>query len=182
MQGRRYRHYIAIIFLCLLSSFSNAQPSVGATLSIATVAKEPPNLHGAQLMLNYDPDCFHWRKFNVYFDGGYTHYWDNSLHNHVINIYSLAPVIRYVFKRRGYVLPFLELSIGIGYMDQTRFEHRNLGIHYTFQDRMGIGVLVGNKDQYLLGLHAVHYSNAHISSHNSGISVPIEIDLGYRFT
>lgn len=182
MQKRMCQQLFAIGCLLFLPSITSAAPSFGTTLSIATVTKEPPNLRGAQLMLNYDPDCFHWRKFNIYFDGGYTHYWDLGRHNHVINIYSAAPVIRYIFKRRGYVLPFLELSIGVGYMDQTRLEHRNLGMHFTFQDRMGIGVLVGNKDQYLIGAHAVHYSNAHLSSHNSGISVPVEFDLGYRFT
>lgn len=163
-------------------SLSFAQPYYGFNLSLPLVDKEPPQLRGFQTMLNYDPQSIQWRKFNVYFDGGFTHFSQNSTPYHSsINIYSIAPVIRYSFRQHGPVSPYLELSIGLSYLNETRFQDRNLGIHFAFQDRMGIGALLGYSNQFSLGMHAVHYSNAHLSAHNSGITVPLELDIGYRF-
>ena len=98
-----------------------------------------------------------------------------------VNIYSFAPVIRYTFRRHGPILPYLELSLGIAYLNHTRLDDRNLGIHFSFQDRMGLGILIGATEQLSAGIHAVHYSNAHLSEHNSGITVPLVLDIGYRF-
>lgn len=166
----------------LIPTLSVAAPYYGATFSYPVVAKEPPSLRGYQLMLNYDPQRFQWRKFNVYFDGGFSHFSANSRHFSSLNIYSIAPVVRYTFRRRGFILPYLELSIGLAYLNATRFEKRNLGIHFAFQDRLGIGAFVGQAAHFSIGFHAVHYSNAHLSSHNSGVTIPVVLDIGYRFS
>src|SRR5690606_22188950 len=97
-----------------------------------------------------------------------------------LNIYSLAPVIRYTFNRHSYFRPYLDISIGIAYLNHTRFEDRNLGMHFSFQDRMGVGTYIGASEQFSVGVHAVHYSNAHLADHNSGVTVPLALDIGYR--
>ena len=166
----------------LLSQLVLATPYYGATFSYSLITKEPPHLHGYQLMFNYDPQQFKWRHFNVYFDGGFSHFWiTNTPYYTTVNIYSLAPVVRYTFKKRGPFLPFLELSIGLAYLNHTHLDDRNLGIHFAFQDRVGIGAYLFGKEQVSIGIHALHYSNAHLSSHNSGITVPLVLDIGYRF-
>lgn len=173
--------YIAVLLL-FPSLASLAAPYYGGNFSYALVTKEPPTLNGYQMMLDYDPQKYKWRRFNVYFDGGFSHFWITSTpYNTVVNIYSIAPVVRYTFKKRGPIYPFLELSIGLSYLSRTRFDDRNLGIHFAFQDRMGIGALFGTAKQISFGIHAVHYSNAHLSNHNSGITVPLVLDVGYRF-
>lgn len=184
MTERLKAAWIIILAIALaLPSLSIAAPHYGATFSYAASAHEPSDLHGYQLMLDYDPDRFKWRKFNIYFDGGFSHFWvNNTPYYTTVNIYSVAPVVRYTFKRRGPVLPYLELSIGLAYLNHTRIENRNLGIHFSFQDRMGIGALLGASEKLSVGIHAVHYSNAHLSSKNSGITVPLVLDVGYRFS
>ncbi|MBX3709772.1 MAG: acyloxyacyl hydrolase [Gammaproteobacteria bacterium] len=182
-----YMERLKLIFIIavvlLLPSLSIAAPHYGATLSIAALSKEPSHLRGAQLMLNYDPQKFQWRQFNIYFDGGFSHFWTtNKSHYTDLNIYSVAPVIRYTFKKRGLFLPYLELSIGLSYLSRTRIDNRNLGIHFAFQDRIGMGTSFGTADQFLLGVHAVHYSNACLAEHNSGLSMPLVLDIGYRFS
>ena len=169
------------ILILLLPRIALTAPFYGARFSYAAVAKEPTNLKGYQFTLFYYPQKFQWRKFNVYFDGGFSHFLTNSDYYSSINIYSIAPVIHYTFRKRGPILPFLEFSIGLAYLNRTRLEERNLGIHFAFQDRLGIGASLGQAEQLSLGVHAVHYSNAHLSSHNSGISVPLMADIGYRF-
>lgn len=168
--------------LLLATGLCHAEPHYGGTISVPAISTEPDNLHGVQLMLNYDPDRYKWRAFNVYVDGGFSHFYQNNTpHNTSINIYSVAPVVRYTFKRRGPILPYLELSVGFAYMNQTRIENRNLGIHFSFQDRMGLGALLGMNEKVSLGVHALHYSNSRLASHNSGISIPLVLDVGYRF-
>ncbi|VVC76214.1 Lipid A deacylase PagL [Aquicella siphonis] len=170
------------VFILLLPSLSLAAPYYGATLSYTAVAKEPPYLHGYQFMFNYDPDCYKWRQFNLYFDAGFSHFWiTNTSYYTTLNIYSAAPVIRYTFKKRGLVHPYLDLSIGLAYFNHTHLDNRNLGIHFAFQDRIGLGVFLGQAKQFSVGIHAVHYSNAHLSDHNSGISIPLALDISYRF-
>ena len=177
---------VALLLALLLLSFPSlllASPRFGASVSGVAQSKEPPDMQGYQFLLNYDPDRFHWRKFNVYFDGGVSHFWvDNSTNNSTLNIYSAAPVVRYSFKKRGPVSPFLELSIGVSYLNQTRIADRNLGIHFAFQDRLGIGAFLGKSEQFSIGINAIHYSNAHLAHYNAGITIPLLIDIGYRFS
>lgn len=169
--------------LLLISAICYAEPHYGATFSVPVVSKEPSQLHGFQLMFNYDPQRYQWRQFNVYVDGGFSRFYQNqTTYNSSINIYSIAPVVRYTFKKHGPVHPYLELSVGVAYMNQTRIENRNLGIHFAFQDRMGIGALLGGSERLSLGAHVLHYSNSHLSSRNSGISIPVVFDIGYRFS
>lgn len=181
MQSKRHFKFLICFLLCL-PSLALSKPYYGITLSDVIRSKEPSSLHGYQLMFSYDPNRFKWRQFNIYFDGGFTQLWlPHHFSNRNITIYSIAPIIRYTFKKRGPVFPFLELSIGLSYLNQTRIDNRNLGIHFSFQDRMGIGAFYGTSRQFSIGLHAVHYSNAHLSSHNSGITVPLVLDVAYRF-
>jgi len=171
-----------ILFALFFPSLNSAAPYYGVTFSYAAYPKEPPHLHGYQIMLSYDPQRFKWRQFNLYFDAGFSHFWiTNTPYYTTVNIYSAAPVIRYTFKRRGPILPFLELSVGVAYLNHTHLDDRNLGIHFAFQDRFGVGALLGASERLSVGVHAVHYSNAHLSNHNSGITVPLVLDLGYRF-
>lgn len=158
-------------------------PYYGATFSYVQVAQEPEFMHGYQFMLVYDPQRFKWRQFNIYFDGGFSHFWiTNRPYYTTLNIYSVSPVVRYTFKKRGPVSPYIEFGIGLAYFNHLKFDDRNLGMHPTFQDKMGVGFYLGTTQQFSLGLHAVHYSNAHLSAYNNGITIPMLIDIGYRFS
>lgn len=175
--------FIPSIIIGIIPAMILAAPYYGGTFSVTTVTKEPPALHGYQFMLHYDPQRFQWRQFNIYFDGGFSHFWiTNTTYYTTLNIYSAAPVICYMFKKRGFLSPFLEFSLGLAYLNHTHLDDRNLGIHFAFQDRVGIGFFLGASEQLSIGFHAVHYSNAHLSSHNSGVTVPVLVDMGYRFS
>lgn len=176
---------VMIIFIALfvfIPSLAFSQPHSGLAVHVPIVTKDPPNLQGYQFMGLYDPARFTWRQFNIYFDGGLTHFWVTS-HTHHKNLFilSAAPVIRYLFKQRGCLTPYLDLSVGLSYLNQTRFEKRNLGMHFSFQDRLGVGVLFGRERAFALGLTAIHYSNANLAAHNSGVSVPLMLDLAWNF-
>lgn len=173
---------LLLVLVSYLPFIALATPYYGANFSYNLASKEPDGLRAYQLMLNYDPQRYKWRQFNVYFDGGFSYMKATEATNYkTLNIYSVAPVVRYSFKKHGPLSPYLELSIGLSYLNHTRLENRNLGIHFAFQDRAGIGAFLGSSEHLALGVHAVHYSNARLSSHNSGITVPLVLDVGYRF-
>lgn len=173
---------VIVAFFSCLPLMAIAQPHMGANLSYTILATSPGPLRGYQLMLNYDPGTLHWGHFSIYFDGGYSYFRATHARNFtVVDIYSAAPVFRFSFNPFTCVRPYLEGSIGVSYLNHTHLERRNQGIHFAFQDRLGGGVMLGAAHRVSIGLHAVHYSNAHFSSHNSGITIPIEIDLGIRF-
>lgn len=180
--GQGSSRLVIIVLTCIISTNSMAAPRYGLNLAIPIRSSEPENLHGIQVFANYDPDRFHWRKFNILFDAGYSHFATNTTpYYSTISIYSIAPIIRYTFTRKGFLQPYLDLSIGLAYLNHTRLENRNLGIHFSFQDRAGLGAFFGIKKQIAIGINAVHYSNAHLSSHNSGITIPLVLDISYSF-
>ena len=168
------------VFLIIFPWLSFAA-KYGARLSIPIVATSPDPTHGYQMMLTYHPETLVWHQFRIAFDGGYSHLWTNTTEYKNINIYSVSPIIQYQFMRHPFIKPYVELSIGLSYLNRTHFDHRNLGIHMAFQDRVGLGALLGEAEHLSLGLHALHYSNAHLSEHNSGITVPLVFDVGYQF-
>lgn len=174
---------LLILFLLLCPLLSTGSPYYGATVSSIIYGKEPALFHGFQLMLVYDPELIQGRQFNVYFDGGFSHLSTSATPYYTtVNIYSIAPVFRYTFCQHWWnIHPFLELSIGLAYLNHTHFDSRNLGMHFTFQDRAGLGVFYGSTKQVSIGIHAMHYSNAHLSGRNSGITAPLVLDIGYRF-
>lgn len=177
------RRRFVILLLLFASHFTAAYASYGASFTLPLETSSPPYLRGYQVMLNYDPSIHFWKQFSLYFDGGFSRFWvTNHSDNKSLNIYSIAPVVRYSFKKYGRVTPYMEASIGASYMTKTRLDGRNLGIHFAFQDRAGFGALWDINNQHLsFSLHAIHYSNAHLSDHNSGITVPLALDIGYQF-
>lgn len=181
----KMRTRLGILFLFCASHLSSTYASYGVAFTLPLETSTPPYLRGYQVMLNYDPKTISWQNFNIYFDGGFSHFWvTNHTDNKSLNIYSIAPVVRYAFSKRGPVTPYLEFSIGASYLTKTRLDGRNLGIHFAFQDRAGGGAswALKNNQKLLFSLHAIHYSNARMSEHNSGITVPLALDIGYQFS
>jgi hypothetical protein len=154
----------------------------GLAMPIVIHPDNPPRTHVYSGIIWYQPPKWIWNNLNVYIAGRYGHWWsDGAQVNRMINIYSLAPVLRYYFFKKTYFSPYLEASIGVGCLSRTHFNTRNLGMHFTFQDELGIGVVAGKEAGFYATVSVLHYSNAHLSSHNSGITVPVMLTLGYQF-
>jgi len=90
-----------------------------------------------------------------------------------LNVINLNPILR--FKARNFtqhkLFPYLDLSIGLSYASNKNFGCRNLGSHWLFEDRLGLGVVWGQNQQFELGYRFQHYSNAYLSSPNHGINL-----------
>ena len=165
--------------MLLIPSLSFA--SLGMHASFPLIKKDPPGLKGFLIGGLYDPETLVWRRFHLFFALDLSHWWVNSSSNHNTTIVALVPVVRYIFKEHFSVAPYFEFSVGPAYTSSTRIKNRNLGEHFTFQDRVGLGALVGQTKRFSIGLYGLHYSNGSLCAHNSGITVPLMLDIGYRF-
>jgi hypothetical protein len=123
-----------------------------------------------------------WQHVKIYFDISFGHWWVNNYPvNREINIYAIAPTLRYYLMQSSWISPYFDLSIGASYLTRTRIADRNLGIHFSFQDQMGVGASFGKDQRLSVSLSAMHYSNCSMSSTNAGITIPLLINVWYKF-
>ncbi|GLK89257.1 acyloxyacyl hydrolase [Pseudomonas turukhanskensis] len=111
-------------------------------------------------------------RLTGYWDAGYT-YWDgdSSSSNHSI---SFSPVFVYEFAGEN-VRPYIEAGVGVALFANTEVENNKLGTAFQFEDRLGVGLRFADQE---VGIRAVHYSNAGISSTNDGVEA---YTIHYRF-
>lgn len=104
--------------------------------------------------------------FSGYFELSYNR-WECK--GQYINAVGISPVFAYHFgNQSNAIIPYIEAGIGIAYLDEYRIAYRNLGSHWQFEDRVGLGARIGFVD---LNLRYLHYSNANLESPNDGIDI-----------
>jgi len=158
----------------LLASVSLAGAPKGISLTLPLIPKDPSHLHGYRASVWLQPESLIWSHARIYFSAGFGHWWVNSdLPNQSLSIYSLSPVLRWYFFTQETVSPFIDLGVGPSWMTRTRFDNRNLGMHFAFQDEVGLGATFGKKQAISVILAAMHYSNASLCNMNAGITVPL---------
>lgn len=157
-------------------------PNYGVSFSHTVISKDPTNAQGTRAGLWYQPPSFIWSGLHLSFDVSYGHWWVTSQVPHkTISIYAAAPILRYYFIENNSFSPFFNISLGLAYITRTRFADRNLGMHFSFQDQLGMGVTMGAKHQFSLVFNAVHYSNGSLCAMNAGITIPLMITAEYGF-
>ena len=86
-----------------------------------------------------------------------------------INGLAFSPVFAYYFgKDADLVRPYIAGGIGVALIDDYRIHNRNLGTHYQFENRIGLGTRIGIFD---MNVSYFHYSNAGLKSPNDGIDI-----------
>lgn len=103
-------------------------------------------------------------RLTGYWNGAYT-YWAGDQRAGASSL-SFAPVFVYEFAGQS-VKPYLEAGIGVAAFSRTRLEDNNIGQAFQFEDRLGFGLRFAGGHE--VGIRAIHYSNAGISSHNDGV-------------
>lgn len=91
-----------------------------------------------------------------------------------LNAATTGPMLRwqrqtpYSFVR---CIPYVELGVGLSWLSETEIEGRMLSLHFQFEDKIGVGMRFGKKQQYDLAFRAYHYSNCSIQRPNSGVNL-----------
>ncbi len=141
----------------------------------------PKDIQGYRAAFWIHPSNFSWGNFDLLFDANVAHWSSDIGTNNHINIVGIAPIARYYLWKKPSISSYIIGSIGPAMMSATRLGGRNFGINYTFQDKIGLGFAFGKKQQYFADLQILHYSNASISRHNQGITVPLLFSSGFQF-
>lgn len=182
MRIKTWLSLAALSLTCCASAIAGNSTPYGVSLTLPIVEKDPEHFHGYRVTAWYQPKSLIWEHVHIYINGGIGHWWvTGNRPNKSIMIYSLAPTLRYYFINSPTFSPYINISIGLSYLSKTRIDCRNLGIHYAFQDEIGIGATFGAKQQFSASLSALHYSNGSMAHRNSGITVPIVLNLEYGF-
>lgn len=176
------RSWMILGLLCFTSPIFASSSHFGAFVSTPIITKDPQYLRGYRAGAWYQPESFIWQKVHVYFDASYGHWWvTNPTPNKKLDIYSVSPYVRIFMTQNRYISSFVNLSIGLAYLSRTKIDHQNLGMHFAFQDQLGLGLSFGIKKQLSISLSALHYSNGSLCKKNAGITIPLMINAEYGF-
>ena len=175
---------LGLFGLVQTANANESGPGVSATYPLKVL--EPENLHGYRASFTYQPERMIWNYIKVYFDASFGHWWDNDTSteaptNKSLDIYSIAPIVRAYYKNSSAITPFLDISVGFSYLSETRIYKRNLGMHFSFQDQLAIGASFGKNERVSVSIGGLHYSNGSLCERNSGMTIPLFINVGYRF-
>lgn len=127
------------------------------------------------------PEGYTWKTIDLMFDLSVAHLTSSTGTANHLSVVTLAPVLRVDLIHEDYIAFYLIGSIGPAVMSDTQLGNRNLGINFTFQDRIGVGFIFGKSRRVFVDAQLLHYSNASLSSHNMGVTVPVLITLGAKF-
>lgn len=153
---------VAVVSLSLSSAFSAQAASLGLDVG---------STNDSTMTYRLAMQCDFGRNFTESSNGRLTGYWDaaytywqgdSTADN---NSLSLSPVFVYEFAGETFK-PYLEAGIGVALFSDTQLNDQNLGSSFQFEDRLGFGVRFNGQE---IGLRALHYSNAGISSSNDGV-------------
>uniref|UniRef100_Q46U00 Lipid A deacylase n=2 Tax=Burkholderiaceae TaxID=119060 RepID=Q46U00_CUPPJ len=94
--------------------------------------------------------------------------------------FGASPVVRLAWRRYSWV-PFLELSVGVRLISETRTsDDHNYSTAFQFSDMAGLGVAFGKAQQFTVGYRYQHISNAGIKQPNPGTAFST-VYVRYRF-
>ena len=54
-------------------------------------------------------------------------------------------------------------------------------MHFAFQDEVALGATFGQEKKLAVSFSAMHYSNGSLANSNAGITIPLLINVAYRF-
>jgi len=86
-----------------------------------------------------------------------------------LQVVSIGSVFIYDFKQRSNGLqPYIDYSLGLAYVSETKVGGDDLGIHFQFDNRISLGVRFGSDQRHDLSVSFRHISNASLGSDNDG--------------
>lgn len=103
-------------------------------------------------------------------------YW-NGKDSSGLSSLSFTPMFRYNPIKFYDVVPYIEAGIGATYISKTKIRSENFGIHFQFENVVGLGFRYKDFD---VSYRYMHYSNAGLSRYNSGMDFNL-VTISYRF-
>ena len=132
--------------------------------------------------IQYQRNIFHGKKY-VSFDWGTTLGFWRFEHGHqeFVTI-SVFPLFRFTLLHTKSLYFYLNYSLaGPYFISGLKTDDRNTGPHFTFQDNIGVGLLMGKERKLNTEVKIGHYSKGNLFTEREGVKVPLTVNLGYTF-
>jgi hypothetical protein len=132
--------------------------------------------------VNYQRNAFHTRRtFSLDWGVGISSWKSQKIGESFVTA-ALYPVFEFAPVRTGSMDFYFRYSLaGPAYISKSVIDGAVTGKHFTFQDFMGFGFFAGPRRKLNTEVRIVHYSNGNIFPHNPGITVPLNLNVGYTF-
>ena len=115
---------------------------------------------------------------------GISGYWEASVNHWTdddsITALALSPVFILSPNRHSNIKPYIEAGVGVALISDTQIGRRQLSTTFHFEDRIGVGLRLGEQLRHDVNLRFIHYSNADIKKPNDGIDIFL-LSYGYAF-
>jgi opacity protein-like surface antigen len=134
------------------------------------------------LAVHYDRNVFHTRKIFSLDVGTSVSSWRSRGGHDAFFTLSAYPLLRFTLVRTRAADAYFCYSLaGPTYISRRTIDALDTGRHFTFQDFIGAGLLLGTRRNVVAGLKINHYSNGNIFTENAGVKVPLTLTIGYAF-
>lgn len=137
------------------------------------------------LGLAWDPDLTWWQIGAWHFSligeahAAWWHTDEGNVHDN-IGEFGVTPLIRFI-RATGSVRPFIEAGVGVRLLTSPRIaSDYTYATAFQFTPTAGVGLQIGNHQQYQVGYRFQHISNGGIKEPNPGINFH-ELYLQYNF-
>lgn len=101
--------------------------------------------------------------------------WEEHHNSH--NAFGLLPSIRWNWYPQERWHLFVDLGVGASYHQDTQVADHQLGTHYLFEDRLGLGL---RHERWELALRGYHYSNGGLRQPNDGLNL-LNLEVSWLF-
>lgn len=109
-------------------------------------------------------------------------YWDASINlwkdDESIAALALSPVFTFSPNRSTGTKPYIEVGVGAALISEREIAGRDLSSPFQFEDRIGFGIRLGEKQLHDINFRFTHYSNASLRLPNDGIDIYM-LNYGY---
>lgn len=132
--------------------------------------------------INYQRNIFYSKRFFSMEWGTSFGWWQSELKQESFFTLSVYPLLRFTFLRTKKADAYLFYSVaGPTFISNVVIDEIDTGGHFTFQDRMGLGIFFGENRTYNAEFRIGHYSNGNLLPRNPGIKIPLSFNLGFSF-
>ena len=104
----------------------------------------------------------------------------SAVHKDKFYTLSVFPAVRVWPWHSAFIDVYGTVSLaGPAYLSRRVIDHMSTGGHFTFQDYVGVGAIVGKSKHLHVNLKLLHYSNGNLLSPNPGVATPLILNMGY---
>ena len=170
-----------VLGVCILGSGGSfsAQAFEGLKVSVGE-GQNSTDTYRLALLSDFGQTFFN-GHIKQHWEFGFSYWESDTGPNREMEVFSINPVFTYELGSPDQAfLPYVDFSIGIAYMSDTRIADKKLGQHFQFDDRLGLGVRFGHQKRHDVALSARHVSNAGLDNDNDGFDI-FSLTYGYRF-